>query len=183
MKNVYEDAVMNKEIIIPAQVRAARALLEWSQEQLADEAEVGLSTVREVESQRRPLDTAAAREICRALQNAGVIFVPGGDTEGPGVRFVAGRPHVIRLPTVMTMWDGLPFVVEWKGNAITVFIAREAMDDLGRFRKLQPDAAYLKVFEKYRGSILDGVTAALAAGRTNAEGRLRLGGEDISALA
>jgi transcriptional regulator with XRE-family HTH domain len=174
---------MNREIIVPAQVRAARALLEWSQEQLASEAEVGLSTVRDVESQRRPLDTAAAKEICRALQNAGVIFVPSTETEGPGVRFVAGRPHIIRPPTVMTMWDGLPFVVEWKGSAITVFVTREAMDDLGKFRKLQADAAYLKVFDKYRGSILDGVTTALAASRATSDGRLRLVGEDISALA
>jgi hypothetical protein len=83
----------------------------------------------------------------------------------------------------MTMWDGLPLVVEWQGKPITVFVTREAMDDLGEFRTSQPDAAYLKVYEKYRGSILDGVARALAAGRATAEGRLRLVGEDISALA
>jgi transcriptional regulator with XRE-family HTH domain len=171
------------EIIIPAQIRAARALLEWSQEELADEAGVGLSTVRDVESQRRPLDTAAATEICRALQNAGVIFEPGTAAAGPGVRFIAGRPHVIRPPTVMTMWEGYPFVVEWQGKPISVFVTREAMDDLGRFRTRQKDAVYLKVFEKYRGSILDGVAKALADGRATAKGQLRLTGEDISALA
>jgi len=170
-------------IIIPAQIRAARALLEWSQEELAGKAGVGLSTVRDVESQRRPLDTAAAAQICRALQNAGVIFVPGTATAGPGVRFIAGRPHVIRPPTVMTMWDGLPLVVEWEGKPITVFVTREAMDDLGGFSKSQPDVAYVKVFEKYRGSILDGVAKALAAGRATNKDRLRLTGEDISALA
>jgi hypothetical protein len=57
------------------------------------------------------------------------------------------------------------------------------MDDLGRFRSLQKDAAYLKVFEEYRGSILDGVAKALADGRVTAKGQLRLIGEDISALA
>jgi transcriptional regulator with XRE-family HTH domain len=171
----------NTEIIIPAQIRAARALLEWSQEELAAKAGVGLSTVRDVESQRRALDTAGAAEICRALQNAGVIFVPGAPTAGPGVRFVAGRPHVIRPPTVMTMWDGLPFVVEWEGKAITVFVTREAMDDLDRFRAGQTDATYVKVFEKYRGSILDGVAKALSAGRATVKDRLRLTEEDISA--
>jgi transcriptional regulator with XRE-family HTH domain len=172
-----------EDIVIPAQIRAARALLEWSQEELAAEAGVGLSTVRDVESQRRALDTAAAVEICRALQNAGVIFVPGAATAGPGVRFIAGRPHVIRPPTGMTIWDGLPFVVEWEGKAITVFVTREAMDDLGRFRAAQTDATYVKVFEKYRGSILDGVAKALAAGRATAKDRLHLTGKDISALA
>jgi transcriptional regulator with XRE-family HTH domain len=174
---------MSEEIVIPAQIRAARAMLEWSQEKLAEEAGVGLSTVRDVESQRRPLDTAAAVDIRRALQNGGVIFVSGSAEAGPGVQFAAGRPHVIRPPTVMTMWDGMPFAVEWQGKSITVFVTREAMDDLGRFRSVQPDAAYVKVYEKYRGSILDGVAKALKAGRANAKGQLRLTGREISALA
>jgi transcriptional regulator with XRE-family HTH domain len=172
----------NEIIIIPAQIRAARALLEWSQEKLASEAGVGLSTVRDVETQKRQLETSAATSIVRALQNAGVIFVSGNATEGPGVRLVAGRPHMIKPPTVMTMWDGMPFVVEWRGQRITVFVSREAMHDLGRFRAQQPDAAYLEVFEKFRGSILDGVAAALAAGRANEKGQLRLTGQFIAEL-
>lgn len=169
-------------VIIPAQVRAARALLEWSQEQLATEAGVGLSTVRDVESERRALDTDAASEICNTLENAGVFFVAGGQDAGPGVRLVAGRPHIIRPPTQMTMWDGLPFAVEWQGQAITVFVSPEAIDDLGRFTGSQKNAAYIQVFEKHRGSILDGVAKALKAGRANEKGILRLVGSDISAL-
>jgi hypothetical protein len=168
------------QIVIPAQIRAARALLEWSQEKLASEAAVGLSTVRDVESQRRQLETAAATEIRRALENAGVIFVSGTSTEGPGVRFVAGRPHVIKPPTTMTMWDGLPFVVEWQGKPITVFVHRETLDDLGELRNAQTNAAYLEVYEKFRGIILDGVAKALAAGRANDKGQLRLLWKDIS---
>jgi hypothetical protein len=71
--------------------------------------------------------------------------------------------------------------VEWEGKAITVYVSREAMDDLGRFRESPLNAEYLKVFEKYRGNILDGVAKALAAGRASNKG-LRLTGEDISAL-
>ena len=33
-------------LVVPAQIRAGRALLDWSQEQLATAAEVGLSTIR-----------------------------------------------------------------------------------------------------------------------------------------
>jgi transcriptional regulator with XRE-family HTH domain len=173
---------MSESIVVPAQIRAARALLGWSQEDLANEAAVGLSTVRDLESQRRALDTAAAGAIRLALQNAGVIFIPGEAKAGPGVRVVAGRPHIIKPPTVMTEWDGLPFVVEWKGQAVTVFITREAMDDLGGFRKRQADDAYVKVYEKHRGSILDDVARALTA-RKATDGRLRLSGKDLSALA
>lgn len=169
-------------IMIPAQVRAARALLEWSQEKLASEAGVGLSTVRDVESQRRQLETTAAAEICRTLENAGVIFVAGNAKEGPGVRFVAGRPHVIKPPTVMTMWDGMPFMVEWQGQRITVFVRRDVLDDLGRFSKNQPDAAYVDIFERFRGSILDAVATALQGGHANEKGQLHLTGEFISEL-
>ena len=172
---------MQKQVIVPAQIRAARAMMEWSQEGLAEKSGVSLSTVRDVESQRRPLDTSAAAEIHRALENAGVIFIPGSADGGPGIRLVAGRPQVIRPPTVMTMWDGLPFAVEWQGRAITVYVTREVIDDLGRFRDPRPNADYLKVFEKYRGSILDGVAKALAAGKATDKG-LRLVHADISAF-
>src|SRR5260370_35522872 len=172
---------MKKPIIIAAQIRGARAMLGWSQEDLAADAEVGLSTVRHVESQRRPLDTSAADDICRALENAGIIFVAGSRDAGPGVRLVGNRPNVIKPPTVMTMWDGLPFAVEWQGKAITVYISQEAMDDLGRFRGRTSNADYLRVFQKYRGSILDAVAKALEAGRANEKG-LRLTGRDIPEL-
>ena len=166
-------------IIIPAQIRAARALLGLSQENLATKAGVGLSTVRDVESERRPLDTVAASEICRTLENDGVIFVSGTPTEGPGVRYVAGRPHVIKPPTTMSMWDGLPFVVEWQGKPITVFVHRDTLDDLGRFSGNQSNAEYLAVYEKFRGKILDGVAKALDGGCANDRGRLHLKWEHI----
>jgi hypothetical protein len=105
---------------------------------------------------------------------AGVIFVPGEAKFGPGVRLVAGRPHVINPPTVMTEWDGLPFVVEWKGQAITVFVTREAMDDLGGFRKRQADDVYVKLYEKHRGGILDDVARAAQSDHRPARHRFAL---------
>ena len=119
------------------------------------------------------------RKIHLALENAGVIFIPGAANAGPGVRLVAGRPQVIRPPTVMTMWDGLPFTVEWQGKAVTVYVSREAIDDLGHFRDPRPNADYLKIFDKYRGSILDAVAKALAAGKATNKG-LRLVYDDIA---
>lgn len=65
--------------------RAARALLGWSQQQLASAANVGLSTVRGFETgTTRPVpnNLMAMRE---ALEKAGIQFIPenGG---GAGVR-------------------------------------------------------------------------------------------------
>jgi hypothetical protein len=75
----------------PAQCRAARALLDWTQPRLASRAEIGLSTVVDFERARRLVSTEARAAIQRALEAAGVIFTPeNGD--GPGVKLrKAGR--------------------------------------------------------------------------------------------
>ena len=74
-----------KGAIIPAQSRAARALLDWSRDQLSDASGVPKRTLvrfeaGEVQPQRR---TAAA--IQAALEAAGVEFLPQGKS-GAGVR-------------------------------------------------------------------------------------------------
>jgi len=69
----------------PATCRAGRALLDWSQAQLAEAARVGLSTVRNFEATRSVPVTNNLDAIRRALESAGVAFIPenGG---GAGVR-------------------------------------------------------------------------------------------------
>jgi DNA-binding transcriptional regulator YiaG len=69
----------------PAQCRAARALLELSQTELADLAGLGLSTVVDFERQRRQVSPEAVEAIQTALGAAGVEFIDenGG---GAGVR-------------------------------------------------------------------------------------------------
>jgi transcriptional regulator with XRE-family HTH domain len=67
------------------QVKAARALLGWSQHDLVRESGVSYSTLARLESSDGELggrpDTGAA--IQRALEAAGVIFTNGGE---PGVK-------------------------------------------------------------------------------------------------
>jgi len=75
------------------QLRAARALLGWSQTQLADKAGLSLPTVKRVETERGPKVSAAARQaLQKALESGGVEFIDenGG---GPGVR-LRKRPRV-----------------------------------------------------------------------------------------
>jgi transcriptional regulator with XRE-family HTH domain len=169
------------EVVVAAQVRAARALLNWSQAELAAAAGVGVTTVRDIESERRPADTGAMRELRRVLENEGVILVPGSASGGPGVRFVAGRPHVTRQP-VMTIYDGLHFGAEWQGREITVFVPYEVVQDLGGFTGRQADVVYQRLFADWRGKILDRTATALHAGRIDRHERVRLGTEDFPEL-
>lgn len=152
---------MEKLAFVPAQIRAARALLGCSQEDLATAADIGLTSLREIEGQKRPPDTEAAGKIRRAFDNLGVAFVPSGPDGGPGVRLIDNRPHIIRPPTTMTFWDGMPFTVEWEGKEVRVCVTREVIEDLGRHQETQPDAVYVQTFEQYRGMILDGVARAI----------------------
>lgn len=72
-------------MLTPAQSRAARGLIEWSQEQLAQASHLGLSTIRDFEKGRRVPTHNNLEAIQRALEVAGVTFIPenGG---GAGVR-------------------------------------------------------------------------------------------------
>nr|WP_082557915.1 helix-turn-helix transcriptional regulator [Methylobacterium sp. Leaf361] len=73
-------------MLTPALSRAACALLDWSQEQLAEAAHLGLSTIRDFERGRRVPSHNNLAGIERALRDAGIDFTPenGG---GAGVRF------------------------------------------------------------------------------------------------
>ena len=74
-------------MITGAQIRAARALVRWSAEDLARAATVGVTTVRRAEADDGPVGMLHNNEaaIRAALEAAGVVFIAenGG---GAGVR-------------------------------------------------------------------------------------------------
>lgn len=62
--------------LTPQQVRAARALLQWSRPKLAKKTGVSLSTIlRAEEGTARPVTLRAVKA---AFEDEGVEFVPGG---------------------------------------------------------------------------------------------------------
>jgi transcriptional regulator with XRE-family HTH domain len=68
--------------LTPAQCRAARALLDLTQSELADGARLGLSTIVDFERSRRQISDDAIGAIRRALEKFGVDFI---DENGGGV--------------------------------------------------------------------------------------------------
>ena len=69
----------------PAQCRAARALLRWTQDRLAERAAVARKTVADFELGNRSLHRRTRLDITIALEAAGVEFTWA--PEGEGVRF------------------------------------------------------------------------------------------------
>ena len=72
-------------MVTPAQCRAARGLLDWSQQDLAGQAGIGIVTVRQVEAGSTKPRRATLIVLKQAFERAGVEFIDenGG---GPGVR-------------------------------------------------------------------------------------------------
>ena len=63
-------------MITGRQVRAARALLNWKQEMLAEKALVALTALKRLESERGlPTHESTRDQVRRALEAAGILFV------------------------------------------------------------------------------------------------------------
>jgi hypothetical protein len=76
-----------------AQIRAGRALLRWSAEDLARASSVGLTTIRRAELTEGATSLTAANDLSirRALEEAGVEFIDANGG-GPGVRLRENKP-------------------------------------------------------------------------------------------
>lgn len=77
-------------MISPAQCRAARGLLSWTQADLAKAASVGVVTVRQFEGENGVPRSATLKVLCQAFEAAGVEFIPANGG-GPGVRLREGH--------------------------------------------------------------------------------------------
>ena len=78
---------MEKKALTSAQIRAARALIRWSADDLAKESSLSVATIRRAELTETATSLTVANDLAirNALQKAGIEFIDenGG---GPGVR-------------------------------------------------------------------------------------------------
>jgi hypothetical protein len=80
-----------KRALTSAQIRAGRALIRWSAEDLSRQSAVSLRTIRRAELNEGQANITARNEIAirQALETAGVEFTNGNQ---PGVRLRKGAP-------------------------------------------------------------------------------------------
>ena len=96
MKNSIMDDKVNKRgnPLTSAQMRAARALIRWSAEDLARKTTLSVTTIRRAELTEGQTSMTTANDLAvrRALEAAGVEFIDdnGG---GPGVRLRKNHPR------------------------------------------------------------------------------------------
>jgi len=71
-----------------SQIRAARALLRWSADDLARESALGLNTIKRAELAEDETSLTIVNDLAvrRALEAAGVMFIDENGGAGPGVR-------------------------------------------------------------------------------------------------
>jgi len=79
-------------MITAAQIRAARAMLEWTREQLAKASGVSHSAIADFEKGRNAsMLTETARKLIDAFSDAGVEFTDATKQHGAGVRWKASQ--------------------------------------------------------------------------------------------
>lgn len=78
-------------MITGRQIRAARALLNWKQEMLAEKALVALTALKRLESERGlPVHEATRHQVRQSLEAAGILFVESD--RGRGVMLLNETP-------------------------------------------------------------------------------------------
>ncbi len=125
--NRYGRLVMQ---ITSSQCRAARALLNWSQDQLSTNAQVARATITDFEGNVRTPIRNNMNAIHSALHAAGIEFISEEEDRGVGVRF---RKIELEYSRNLKAHDaGVLLSVRYKGTPYTVLIPRDVIDDIDR---------------------------------------------------
>ena len=127
--------------------RAARGLLDWTQTELAAEAEVGLGMLRNFEAGRCFPGETNLFALQRALEKAGVEFLSDG-----GVRLHPDR--ITFKPDYVVDRYKFRLIVRRRGRDIIVDVPRETVDDAAGLTGASTEQRRAK-FEEHR-SLFEG---------------------------
>jgi hypothetical protein len=98
-------------LLTPEMCRAARALLDWTPQQLASAAVLGSATVKRFES-GCIVRMSSVEAMLQALQGAGLEFIPAGGRSlhgGPGLRTIPkAEPEVAAAEEAIEPHEPVP---------------------------------------------------------------------------
>ncbi len=149
--------------ISAAQCRAARALLDWTQDQLALNAQVARATVADFERNLRMPIRGNLVALVSTFEAAGVGFIAenGG---GAGVRL--RKVELEYSKDVRVDSEGATLRVRYRGVRFKVRIPGEVIDDLDQTSYGSPEE-YGKAVERHLPIFLRAAEKALADGTEN----------------
>ena len=148
------------EAISAAQCRAGRAMLEWSQDQLAENARVARPTIADFERNTRFPMRNNLFSIISAFEAAGLEFIADNEDGGAGVRF--RRVELEYSKTLKSRGDDLLLSTKYRGTRIDVLLPRELLDDMDH-SNLRTIEARLKSAQEHLHQILVATEARLRA--------------------
>ncbi|MGH1417297.1 MAG: helix-turn-helix domain-containing protein [Hyphomicrobiaceae bacterium] len=79
----------------PDQLRAARALLNWSQDDLANEASVAVMMIKNFERSLSDPRKSSMNKLKVTLERAGICFIDETDANGAGVCWANPRNNMV----------------------------------------------------------------------------------------
>ena len=160
-------------MISAAQCRAARALLDKSQDWLAASAHVGRATIADFERGTR-LDIMRQNmvSIVGTLEAAGVEFLPETD-DGVGAGVRLRRVEIQYVKDARRLEGGLVWPVRFKGETYSLYVSRDLLDDLGHLRG-GSDSDRERVAAERLGLIMRAAELRLARGDIEPRARIML---------
>lgn len=164
-----------KVTITASQCRAARALLDWTQDQLAENAQVARPTVIDFEGNIRTPMRNNLISIASTFEAAGVAFI-SDDGEGVGVRFRKVELEYSR--SLKSANDQVLLAVKYRGQPYSVLISRDIIDDLDR-ASYQSQEEQVKAVQNHLPLFLGAAEQSILAGKFTADHRIVLAQEDL----
>jgi transcriptional regulator with XRE-family HTH domain len=149
-------------MITAAQCRGARALLDWSQDQLSENAQVARATIADFERNARLPMRQNLLSIISAFEAAGIAFIPDSNQgEGVGVRF--RKVEIEYNKNLKADGYDLVLAVRHRGKPYSAVIPRAISDDFGHLRR-STEAQRLQAVQDHFPQVLRAVEEKIAHG-------------------
>ena len=149
--------------ISPAQCRAGRGLLDWTQDTLAKNAHVSRSTVADFERNIRVPTKNNLISIACTFEGAGIAFIEEDD-HGAGVRFRELKLEYTK--TLRPVEGGLCLRVRYVGEEFPVIIPTEVIEDIDQANDLTWEMQ-AKIVSNHLPVFLNTAEKEISAGRTS----------------